>query len=71
VAAEGNVLRYVRTEPGGGKRFQLLFNLGGDHADTQCAAGTVVLTTLLDGEGARVDGVVTIEGGEGLLIALD
>jgi alpha-glucosidase len=71
VVAEGNVLRYVRSEPEGGKRFQLLFNLGGDHAETQCAAGTVVLTTLLDGEGARVDGVVTIEGGEGLLVALD
>jgi len=70
VVAEGNILRYVRSDPAG-KRFQLLFNLGGDHADTQCAAGTVVLTTLLDGEGARVDGVVTVEGGEGLLVALD
>jgi len=71
VVAEGNILRYVRSEPGGGKRFQLLFNLGREHADTKCGAGTVVLTTLLDGEGARVDGVVTVEGGEGLLVALD
>jgi len=31
----------------------------------------VVLTTLLDGAGAHVDGEVTIEAGEGLLIALD
>jgi hypothetical protein len=31
----------------------------------------VVLTTLLDGEGAEVDGAVVIEGGEGLLVALD
>jgi hypothetical protein len=31
----------------------------------------VVLTTLLDGEGSRVEGSVTIESGEGLLVALD
>jgi hypothetical protein len=36
-----------------------------------CAAGTVVLTTLLDGEGSRVEGMVTVEAGEGLLVALD
>jgi hypothetical protein len=36
-----------------------------------CPKGTVVLTTLLDGEGAEVDGTVAIEGGEGLLVALD
>jgi hypothetical protein len=31
----------------------------------------VVLTTLLDGAGARVEDEVTLESGEGLLIALD
>jgi hypothetical protein len=31
----------------------------------------VILTTLLDGEGAEVDGPVTVESGEGLLIALE
>jgi hypothetical protein len=50
--------------------FQVLLNLGMEVATVKCAAGTVVLTTLLDGEGSRVGGAVTIEGGEGLLIAL-
>ena len=53
------------------KKFQVLLNLSGDVAKTQCAAGTVVLTTLLDGDGARVDGEVTLEAGEGLLVRLD
>jgi hypothetical protein len=30
-----------------------------------------VLTTMLDGAGARIEGEVTLEAGEGLLIALD
>jgi hypothetical protein len=51
--------------------FQVLLNMGTEVATAQCAAGTVVLTTLLDGEGSKVEGVVTIESGEGLLIALE
>ncbi len=69
VAAEAAVLRYQRSHEG--KRFQVLLNLGGEPAVTRCEPGRVVLTTLLDGEGAAVDGDVTVEGGEGLLIALD
>jgi len=30
-----------------------------------------VLTTLLDGEGSSVEGTVTVEAGEGLLIAIE
>jgi len=71
VAAEGNILRFLRTNPADNKRFQLLFNLGNDPATTQCAPGTVILTTLLDGEGSKVNGPITIEAGEGLLIVLD
>ena len=73
VAAEGPVLRYRRVGIQGGEStdFQVLLNLGTEVATVQCAAGTVVLTTVLDGEGARVEGSVTIEGGEGLLIALE
>ncbi len=73
VAAEGNILRFRRVAlpDGHSTDFQLLFNLGNDIATAQCAPGSVVLTTILDGEGARVDGTVTIEAGEGLLIALD
>jgi alpha-glucosidase len=72
VAAEGGVLRYRRAGLADGEstNFQVLLNLGAEVATAKCAAGTVVLTTLLDGEGSRVEGTVTIESGEGLLIAL-
>jgi len=77
IAAEGNILRFRRVDPVTGKRFQLLFNFAAnpeDHATTHCKPGRVLLTTLLDGEGARVGGEgshLTLEAGEGLLIALD
>ena len=73
VAAEGNVLRYRRVAlpDGHSTDFQVLLNLGGEAATAACAPGTVVLTTLLDGEGSRVERTVVVEGGEGLLIALD
>jgi alpha-glucosidase len=73
VAAEGNVLRYVRKSLPDGEStdFQVLLNLGTEVARATCQPGTVVLTTMLDGAGARVDGEVTVEAGEGLLIALD
>jgi alpha-glucosidase len=73
VSAEGDVLRYRRVALPDGEStdFLVLLNLGTEIATPRCAAGTVVLTTLLDGVGAHVDGEVTIEAGEGLLIALD
>ena len=73
VAAEGSVLRYRRValEDGQSTDFMVLLNLGSEVATVACPKGTVVLTTLLDGEGAEVDGNVVIEGGEGLLVALD
>jgi hypothetical protein len=73
VEAEGDVLRYRRValEDGESTDFMVLLNLGNEVATVKCAAGMVVLTTLLDGEGSRVEGVVPIEAGEGLLVALD
>ena len=73
VSAEGDVLRYRRVQLPDGEStdFQVLLNLGAEVATARCAPGTVVLTTMLDGMGARVDGEVTMEAGEGLLIALD
>jgi alpha-glucosidase len=73
VEAEGDVLRYRRValEDGESTDFMVLLNLGNEVATVKCGAGTVVLTTLLDGEGSRVEGVVPIEAGEGLLVALD
>ena len=73
VAAEGDLLRYRRValREGESTDFQVLLNLGSDVATVRCAPGIVVLTTLLDGAGARVEDEVTLESGEGLLIALD
>ena len=73
VAAEGSLLRYRRTglEDGMSSDFLVLLNLGEEEIRTQSPSGTVVLTTVLDGEGAKVGGEVTLESGEGLLIALD
>ena len=73
VVAEGSVLRYRRVglEDGESTDFQVVLNLGSDVATVDCAKGTVVLTTLLDGEGSRVEGTVTVEAGEGLLIAVE
>jgi alpha-glucosidase len=73
VAAEGDVLRYRRAAlpEGESTDFQVLLNLGSEVATVPCAPGSVVLTTMLDGAGARVEGEVSIEAGEGLLIALD
>jgi alpha-glucosidase len=73
VSAADGVLRFRRVAllAGESTDFQILLNLGNDVALVPCAPGTIVLTTLLDGEGSRVDGPIQIEAGEGLLIALD
>ena len=73
VKAEGAVLRYRRVglPDGESSDFEVLLNLGSEVATVACAKGTVVLTTLLDGEGSTVEGTVTVEAGEGLLIALE
>ena len=80
VAAEGTILRYRRVAlPNGvSTDFQILLNLGDEPATTPCAPGTIVLTTLLDGTGSRTGdpdtrdpAPITLEAGEGVLIALD
>jgi alpha-glucosidase len=72
VVAEGTVLRYRRVgvEDGESTDFQVVLNLGSEVATVACVKGMVVLTTLLDGEGSEVEGTVTVEAGEGLLIAV-
>ncbi len=69
VVDEGSLLRFCRSLES--VKFQVLLNLGTRPVATHCERGHVVLTTLLDGEGAFVDGRVTVEAGEGLLIQLD
>jgi alpha-glucosidase len=80
VSAEGTILRYRRVglPDGSSGDFQILLNLGPEPAVTHCAPGEVLLTTLLDGEGARTGNPdtntpapITLEAGEGLLVALD
>lgn len=73
IGAEGNILRYRRVAlpEGNSTDFLVLLNLGNEPAAANCPHGTIVLTTLLDGEGSTVEGPVLIEAGEGLLIALD
>jgi alpha-glucosidase len=80
VAAEGPILRYRRVALSNGisTDFQILLNLGNETAVTHCAPGTIVLTTLLDGTGSRTGdsnahepAPITLEAGEGLLVALD
>ena len=73
VVPDGAVLRYRRVGLEGGEStdFQVVLNLGSEVATVACAKGTVVLTTLLDGEGSLVEGPVTVEAGEGLLIAIE
>ena len=73
VAAEGQVLRYRRTglPDGNSTDFLILLNLGSEPATTQSPTGTIILTTLLDGQGAEVNGPVTLEAGEGVVIALE
>jgi len=62
------VLVYTRAL--GDERFQILLNLTGDIQTVHCDPGHIVLTTILDGEGAPVGGPMVIESGEGLLIRL-
>ena len=73
VTTEGTVLRFCRRmgQDGAGERFEVLLNLGTEPAVSHSPRGRVVLTTLLDGEGGFVDGPMTLEPGEGLLIALE
>jgi alpha-glucosidase len=72
ISAEGNILRYRRLAlpDGHSTDLQVLLNLGDDVATVDCASGTILLTTLLDGSGSEVNGPIQIESGEGLLIAL-
>ena len=74
VQTSGSVLCYVRRATlvdGSTQRLQVLLNLGDDEQVVPCEAGTLFLTTLMDGAGAAISGSLTLEGGEGVLLALD
>jgi alpha-glucosidase len=69
VRAKRGVLSYTRALATG--RFQVLLNLSHEAQTANCGHGHIVLTTILDGEGARVGGPIVVEAGEGLLVRLD
>lgn len=70
ITAAGDVLRFQRSDPESAQRFEVLLNLGKHPAEITDVHGRVVLTTLLDGEGGAVEGQLTLETGEGVLLAL-
>ncbi len=67
VAADGDVLRYVRTHEGA--RVAVLLNLGREERDAAVPAGTVLASTAARREGA-VSGVLRLGGGEGVVVAV-
>jgi alpha-glucosidase len=71
IRSKRGVLSYTRTHPTSPDRFQVLLNLTHDVQTVNCDEGHIVLTTIMDGAGSPVGGLITIEAGEGLLIALD
>ncbi len=73
VGTEGTLLRFRRVAPAGSSStdFLVLLNLGAELVRTRVPAGTVVLTTILDGQGSAVSGDLVVEGNEGILLALD
>jgi alpha-glucosidase len=69
VAAEGGVLRYERIGAAG-ERLLILLNLTEAHRDLPCPAGRILITTILDGDGAEVKDTITLEGHEGVVLEL-
>jgi alpha-glucosidase len=69
VYAHSGVLSYRRH--GEGQHLQILLNLTDEIQRVSCDSGRILLTTIMDGEGAQIGGLTIIEAGEGLLIALD
>ena len=72
VTATGDLLAYVRE--GGGRRFLVALNLGGQPATLasgSLGSGQITLSTHLDREGEPVSGDLALRGDEGVIVALD
>jgi alpha-glucosidase len=68
VASDNGVLSYrrgLRTE-----HLQVFLNLTNDLRKVSCPDGHILATTILDGDGARVNGDLLLEANEGMLILL-
>ena len=72
VRAEAGVLRYERHSPESAtpERLLLLANLTNELQTVQVPSSRVLLTTILDGDGAVCTGTFTLEAGEGVLLEL-
>ena len=72
VAAAGDLLAYIRE--GGGRRFLVVLNLGGQTATLatgSLGSGRITLSTHLDRAGERVSGDLALRGDEGVVVVLD
>ena len=69
VRSHSGILSYRRQH--GPQSLLVLLNLTNDIQRTTCKSGSVLLTTILDGDGGRIGGLTILEPGEGLLISLD
>jgi alpha-glucosidase len=69
VRVAGSALSYVRTS--GEERVEVHLNLGKEPQEVRSSQGHILLTTLMDGAGAPVEGELTLEGGEGVLVRLE
>ena len=72
VRAEAGVLRYERHSPTGSaaERLLILANVTNELATVQVPTSRVLLTTILDGDGAVCTGPFTLEAGEGVVLEL-
>jgi len=69
ISAYEGVLTYRRTHEG--RSLQVFLNLTTEHRSIPCPAGRILLTTIMDGEGAPVGPTLILEAAEGVLIQLD
>jgi alpha-glucosidase len=69
VSVEGNLLRYER--PGTSERILVLLNLGLVPVQTASEAGAIILSTIPGRRGRQLEHTVTLESGEGVLIAVN
>lgn len=69
VEAQGNLLRYERI--GGSEHLLVALNMGSVPVTTTTQAGAFLASTLVERDGQRVDGPVSLAPGEGCIIRFD
>ncbi len=69
VAAEGAVLRYMRSSDT--ERMQVVLNMSHDAVRAEVARGVVVIGTVPGREGSRVEGRIQLQAAEGIVLAME